>query len=189
MVYNSFVGNLLEILGRRTNPGILILDMNNKLSYANKEALDILPAFCKKPTRTMQEQIPEAIHLLCDQLKNSVITGRKDEVCCSVMENLPGLVFSLRAFFLSAGETAPTHTMVLIEKISERREADFARAIADFSLSKREAEVLRLLCHGHTNKEIAGKLFISQYTVKDHIKKIMQKMDVKSRSEIIAIMK
>lgn len=190
MVYNSIVGNLLEIIRRRMNPGILILDMNNKLSYANKEALEILPAFHKKKTRTMRKpHIPEEICVLCDELKSSVINDRKRDAGCSVIENLSGFSFSLRAFFLSAGESDPTHIMVLIEKIAEKREVDLEKAGEDFNLSKREAEVLRLLCYGHTNREIAEKLFISEYTVKDHIKKIMEKMDVKSRSEIIAIMK
>ena len=76
-----------------------------------------------------------------------------------------------------------------IEKITEKREVDFAKSIGDFNLSKREAEVLKLVCYGHTNREIAGKLFISEYTVKDHIKKIMEKMEVQSRSEIIALLK
>jgi DNA-binding NarL/FixJ family response regulator len=93
-------------------------------------------------------------------------------------------------FFLKGNVDAnPTHIMVLIEQIAEKREADFEKANKSYRLSKREAEVLKLLCKGFTNKGIAKELFISEYTVKDHIKQIMEKMGVKSRSEIIALMK
>ncbi|HBI47574.1 MAG TPA: hypothetical protein DDX93_02465 [Smithella sp.] len=37
---------------------------------------------------------------------------------------------------------------------------------------------------GHSNKEIAGKLFITQYTVKDHLKKIFQTIGIDKRSEL-----
>lgn len=47
--------------------------------------------------------------------------------------------------------------------------------------------MLKLICDGLTNKEISERLFISEYTVKDHIKNIMEKMGASSRGEIIAI--
>ena len=40
------------------------------------------------------------------------------------------------------------------------------------NISEREQQVLQLLCHGYTNKEIAGELFISLSTVKTHINNI-----------------
>ena len=56
-------------------------------------------------------------------------------------------------------------------------------------LSKREWEVYELLIVGHTDKEIADKLFISLNTVKTHIKKIYQKLDVRNRMEAAALSK
>jgi len=52
--------------------------------------------------------------------------------------------------------------------------------------SKRETEVIRLVADGLKNLEIADKLFISLYTVKNHKKNILQKASVKSSSELIA---
>ena len=53
-------------------------------------------------------------------------------------------------------------------------------------LTDREAEVLQLLAHGKTNKEIGAKLFISKFTVKGHLHKVFSKLNVLSRTEAIA---
>ena len=50
-------------------------------------------------------------------------------------------------------------------------------------LTERELEVLRLLAEGLTNREIAGRLFISQKTVGAHMSHIYGKLDVHSRVE------
>ena len=79
--------------------------------------------------------------------------------------------------------------MVLMERIIAKHEVDFSKAEKDFCLSPRETDVLRLICQGQTNREISNHLFICEDTVKGHIKKIMQKMAVNSRSEIIVALK
>jgi DNA-binding NarL/FixJ family response regulator len=55
------------------------------------------------------------------------------------------------------------------------------------SLSAREAEVLRLLAHGLTNKAIAQMLLISPKTVATHVQRILTKLGVRSRSEAVAL--
>jgi DNA-binding NarL/FixJ family response regulator len=58
------------------------------------------------------------------------------------------------------------------------------RAEAD-PLSDREREVLRLLALGHTNQEIAGRLYISVRTAETHRAHIMQKLNLSSRAELV----
>jgi two-component system NarL family response regulator len=53
-------------------------------------------------------------------------------------------------------------------------------------LTERELEVLRLMCDGKSNKEIGAKLFITEGTVKTHVKSIFYKLDVISRSEAVS---
>ena len=59
-----------------------------------------------------------------------------------------------------------------------------AAAEAD-PLSEREREVLRLLALGHTNQEIAGKLYISVRTAESHRAHIMQKLRLATRAELV----
>ncbi|HKV33432.1 MAG TPA: response regulator transcription factor [Pyrinomonadaceae bacterium] len=52
-------------------------------------------------------------------------------------------------------------------------------------LSEREIQVIALVANGYTNKEIANKLAISVKTVESHKANSMQKLDLKSRAEIV----
>lgn len=53
-------------------------------------------------------------------------------------------------------------------------------------LTAREQEVLQLILSGKSNREIAGALFISESTVKTHVRNIFSKYDVGSRAELIS---
>ena len=55
--------------------------------------------------------------------------------------------------------------------------------MADNDLSKREEEVLQLVAKGASNREIASTLFISENTVKTHLRNIMNKLGVTNRSQ------
>ena len=60
-------------------------------------------------------------------------------------------------------------------------------AQADYDLSDRENEVLKLLADGNSYKMIAGKLSITYFTVNAHLKKIYEKLQVHSASEAVAM--
>jgi DNA-binding NarL/FixJ family response regulator len=75
-----------------------------------------------------------------------------------------------------AGETCvPVH---LAAKLAER--------VSGETLSQREIDVLKLMAQGKSNKEIGTVLFISEGTVKSHVKGIFAKMNVISRTEAVA---
>jgi DNA-binding NarL/FixJ family response regulator len=75
-----------------------------------------------------------------------------------------------------AGETCvPVH---LAAKLAER--------VSGETLSAREIDVLKLMALGKSNKEIGSALFISEGTVKSHVKGIFAKMNVISRTEAVA---
>ena len=57
---------------------------------------------------------------------------------------------------------------------------------ANADLSPREGEVLQLVAQGATNKEIADSLFISENTVKTHLRNIMDKLHLANRSQAAA---
>jgi len=53
-------------------------------------------------------------------------------------------------------------------------------------LSQREKEILNLVARGHSNKEIASQCYVSEATVKAHLRRIAEKMNVKNRAEAVA---
>jgi DNA-binding NarL/FixJ family response regulator len=54
-------------------------------------------------------------------------------------------------------------------------------------VSEREREVLVLLAQGHTNREIAGKLVLTEGTVKNHVSNILSKLQAENRTQAAAI--
>ncbi|HEU4765746.1 MAG TPA: response regulator transcription factor [Pyrinomonadaceae bacterium] len=62
-----------------------------------------------------------------------------------------------------------------------------AEHMSDENLTEREVEVLRQVADGNKNRDIAKKLFISEETVKVHIKHIMEKLGATDRTQAVAI--
>jgi len=50
-------------------------------------------------------------------------------------------------------------------------------------LSEREVEILKLIAHGLTNKEVANQLYLAEGTVKNYVTSILQKIDVRDRTQ------
>ncbi len=53
-------------------------------------------------------------------------------------------------------------------------------------LSQREKEILNLVAHGYSNKEIASRCYVSEATVKAHLRRMVEKLGVKNRAEAVA---
>jgi PAS domain S-box-containing protein len=53
-----------------------------------------------------------------------------------------------------------------------------------YDLTRRQEEIALFAAMGHSNKEIAGKFFITEHTVKDHLKEIFQRVGISRRSEL-----
>ena len=61
------------------------------------------------------------------------------------------------------------------------------RRVGRATLTTRELEVLRLVALGLKNKEIAEKLFISDYTVRNHVINVLEKLGTRDRTEAISV--
>ncbi len=179
---------LSKIVLKRSAPGILIFDLNDRLLYSNGEALEMLAALKRDEAYILEE-----IHHLCRRIngtENPLDAVQGTDPYCPVLAVGLGIHCALRAMLLSDhGGSNQTHIMVLMERIVEKRQVDIDKARREFDLSKREAEVVYFICQGLANREVAEEMFISEFTVKDHIKKIMKKMRASSRNEIVALLK
>ncbi|MBG0859180.1 MAG: response regulator transcription factor [Bacteroidales bacterium] len=85
--------------------------------------------------------------------------------------------------YLTYGTLLSAFTDESVDKIS------FGEFCTRFEVSPRESEIVREICNGLSNKEISDKLFISLQTVKDHTHRIYIKTNVKSRVQLINLIK
>lgn len=152
---------------RSHTPDVLILDLN----VPERPSLEAIPNMLEASPETrivvltMQREpafVRQALHLgvLGYVLKEAV----DDELVQAV----------LRA---AAGET------YMQPALAAKLAAESESAAAD--LSERETDVLRLIALGHTNAEIAEKLYISVRTVETHRAHIQQKLGISSRAELV----
>lgn len=195
-VFRSFynMDKLFEIIRGRQAPGVLIFDQNQRLLYSNPEALELIPGILPAESAGGDSSaVPAEMVGLCRQVggvSGDDSPGRECrlEKTCALMSNGRQQMVSMRAFLLNRHGDAggAYHVMVLVEKVVENHRRDFAKIQQEYNLSRRELDVLRELCAGLTNRAIAEKLFISEHTVKDHLKHIMKKLNVSSRNGILA---
>jgi DNA-binding CsgD family transcriptional regulator len=69
------------------------------------------------------------------------------------------------------------------------QELSFEEFCLKYEVSPRESDIVREICNGLSNKEISERLFISLQTVKDHTHRIYVKTNVKSRVQLINLVK
>lgn len=106
------------------------------------------------------------------------------------------IIFTALGIWLALKLSKPKIETVVVEKevyVTSNEDRPGGRAdfvlntslITKLELSKRELEVLALLAQGHSNQEIATKLFVSLSTVKTHIQNLYEKLDVKRRTQAV----
>jgi len=182
-----------EIIKKRSAPGILLFDMADRLVFASEEALDVLAEIRKTKIKGKRGSlIPSEIYDLYNGLNRSKKTSGADvtKTDSAIICGDRGLSYYARAFpvGLDGKVKKSSYIMIVVEKIGQKRTVDFEKAGKQYQFTKRELELVKLVCDGLANRDISEKLFISEHTVKDHIKNIKKKMNAASRNEIVAIL-
>ena len=99
------------------------------------------------------------------------------------------VIFTVLGIWLALKLSKPKIETVVVEKeVYVARNENFilnTSLISQLELSKRELEILSLLAQGHSNQEIATKLFVSLSTVKTHIQNLFEKLEVKRRTQAV----
>ena len=99
------------------------------------------------------------------------------------------VIFTALGIWLALKLSKPKIETVVVEKeVYVTRNENFVldtALVSQLELSKRELEILGLLAQGHSNQEIAAKLFVSLSTVKTHIQNLFEKLDVKRRIQAV----
>lgn len=105
-----------------------------------------------------------------------------------ILKNAPDeqLISAVRTVYRGDTYIDPKMTTSLINEFVNNSDQDGKNTNDPFRiLSKRELEVLPLIAKGYGNKDIAEKLFISVKTVEAHKTHIMQKLELKSKPELV----
>ena len=107
---------------------------------------------------------------------------------CLALANMPLVLVSITAVLFAL--TAASFFLLyqrLYAAVPEAQPSEqelFDRFSARHDLSAREREVLRLVLSEHTNAQIAGELFVSEATVKFHVRNLLKKTGCKNRLEV-----
>ena len=75
----------------------------------------------------------------------------------------------------------PSIAHIVLEAAAKSQKTDEAKPEKDYSLTAREAQILKLITEGYSNNEIANQLFVSINTTKAHVASILQKLEVDDR--------
>jgi len=102
---------------------------------------------------------------------------------------LIAVIFTALGIWLALKLSKPKiETLVVEKEVYVTRNENFilnTSLITQLEISKRELEILNLMAQGHSNQEIAAKLFVSLSTVKTHIQNLFEKLDVKRRMQAV----
>jgi len=96
------------------------------------------------------------------------------------------LLFAIRAVHSGDAVVAPSTTRRLIDRFAPMLPADDGHAPPELAgLTDREREVLILVAQGLSNAELAGRLFVSEATVKTHVGRILAKLGLRDRVQAV----
>jgi DNA-binding NarL/FixJ family response regulator len=98
------------------------------------------------------------------------------------------LVEAIRIVAAGDALLAPSVTRRLLDRIASKLPpAGETTNPAVAELTERELEVLKLMARGLSNAEIAGKLFVSETTVKTHVSRVLGKLDLRDRVQAVIL--
>lgn len=157
---------------------IFVFDDSLQLLYLNNRAKDI----------TAADGHEDRLSVIRDAAAQAIEQARslpEGEPPKGIKCNLGDHLFLVEASQVKVPD-GPDHWIVVAVDLTDHLRASLRLAMVTLGLSSREQEICMMLVAGLTNSEIAEKLFISEFTVKDHVKNIFEKIGVANRSEVAA---
>ena len=140
-------------------------------------------------------QATELIKADCPEIKILALTAYKDRSYLNQLLKIgaSGYVLKLSAAdeLIDAIRAVAAGGIYLDPQMADRITEEYVRSqflkgeVRQRELTAREEEVLRLIAQGYSNKEISNELKIAVKTVESHKANIMQKLELKNRTEIV----
>jgi len=183
----------------------MLLRWNLKLIYRNTAARDFCAVWEKgweqaRLTNAATSRIPSEILDRCRQLKQQWARALRPSAPRRVFKRervhhprSPELRATVRLKQLSSADLARPHFLIECEALrrhtAQHTKATASRLPALARLTRREQEITRLVCDGRSNQEIADEAGLSLATVKKHLHGVFRKLEVTSRSQLMALMR
>ena len=163
----------------RQMPGVILLDDAGGVVLSNVRATEMLREVVEDDDEqpASGQALPTVLASLVPQLR-ARLRDRTDTTAAAL------LTVDLCVRACNMGGDAGRHLLLVLERV-QRRDA-VAQNLERFSLSVRESDVVMLVLYGHSNRRIADQLFLTEYTVEDHLKRIFAKLGVRSRTALAA---
>lgn len=190
---NNGVGKseVIHLVNQRSEPGVMILDQRNEMIFMNQEAKNILNIF-KSGRAHLTNKDDEVFLQKLYSLKDNFFQFTQSSAKKFDLKDLysvfifRGTTYTCRAIPLEGNPLHERSVMILIETIKEDSHSLplFNGNISEFTA--REKAIAGLISQGLTNKEISADLGIGIHTVKDHVKNIMGKLGIRTRSGIVS---
>ncbi len=179
-------------LSRTSQAGLVLLSSTLQVVYLNPEARVLLQEFALRPMPSTD--LPAAIRSFCQEVMQKLPTSPESTAWEGLRHSrLTSSRYSVRYSSGDIGVPAPSHDgdgqlLLLIEpaQTTSHALAPHSPTTTPIYLTPREQSVTRYLLEGLTNKEIANKLSISEHTVKDHLKRLMKKTRVTTRTAVVS---
>ena len=171
--------------------GLVLFNTTGQLLFMNREAQLYLPQLILCATRENGASlIPEDVLIVVRELIGRVLFCKhpKDleaiqvERLCSASDQR----FLLRGLCAPDVQLHRSQLLVVIEKLNQTLRCPDAKIQQLYHLTEREQMVIIYIMLGFTNKEIANRLNLSEYTVKEHIKRVMHKTKTNTRTGLLA---
>jgi DNA-binding CsgD family transcriptional regulator len=112
--------------------------------------------------------------------------GQADTSCRTMYFLIGRRKYRCRAYLLQTVNATVKHAMMAVQFDSEELAVDpIDPIVSEFGLTDREEDAIRGVALGLTSKELADRMRISPNTVKTHVRSIMLKLGVTTRSAIL----
>jgi DNA-binding CsgD family transcriptional regulator len=174
--------------------GVVLFSSAGQLLFMNHEAqnyIQQLQSPIVKENGTCL--IPEDIHAVVRELVTQLMECDHPKDCETIQ--VERICFGLDQRLLLRGLCVPdepllrsSRFLVIIERLNQKLEYPDVNIQQRYHLTEREQMVIIYLMLGFTNKEIANRMNLSEYTVKEHLKRIMQKTKTTTRTGLLARM-
>jgi len=141
-------------------------------------------------TRAITEAVPSAkvVILTVSEAEDDLFEAVKAGAAGYLLKEISIDEVASAVRCVASGQSLVSPTMaakLLTEFTNLARRAEERQAVPVPRLTERELEVLRLVAQGLSNREIAADLYISENTVKNHVRNILEKLHLHSRMEAV----